>query len=246
MTNSGAAPPVFKLLEPSEYFGLKTLEMVQAALAGDEPRVRHLLSQGADPNEAGPKGKENQLRPLHYAVSANNTRAVQLLVGAGADPEADTSGPGSPLLFSILLDSPAMLTLLLELKPVARLSPQTVQTLFFRTAQLPRPRCLSVFLQRGVSIDLPDSIGATVFMEAMASQNYDLAEWILQQGAAVTRQPSKAGFTPANVLQFHLGRIRAGTPSHQRLTRIKELMQTRGAEFPAPTPQEVRALRVLK
>jgi hypothetical protein len=244
MTSGNPGPaPAFKLKQPGDYFGPKTAALVAAALQGDEAGVRQALAQGANANEDGPSGAENRIRPLHYAVAANSPRAAQLLFQAGGDPELDTAGFGRPLLFPLILDNPAMLAQLLELRPVARLSPQTVQMLLFRAVELSRPRCLAVLLQRGVPVDLPDSVGATAFMEAMAAQDYDLAEWLLQQGAAVTRPPTEAGFTPANVLQFHLARLKPGTPTHQKLAQMQTLMQSRGAVFPAPTPQEIRAER---
>jgi hypothetical protein len=45
------------------------------------------------------------------------------------------------------------------------------------------------------------------------------------------------------MVQFQLGRVQPGSPSHARLARMQALMQSKGAVFPAPTPQQVREAR---
>jgi ankyrin repeat protein len=244
MTTATAGPaPAFKLKDPSEYFGAKTIALLGAALAGDEARVRQSVKDGADPNEEGPQRADNRLRPLHYAVAANNLIAVKLLLSAGANPEQDAQGFGNALLFAITLDNAPMLSQMLELRPPATLARPTVTDLLFQSVAMPRPRCLAVLLQRGVPVDLPDAAGNTILMEALAAQDYDMSEWLLQQGAGAVREPTRAGRTPANALQYYLGTVKPGSPSHVRLQRIQQLMQAKGAVFPAPTAQEIRAAR---
>jgi uncharacterized protein len=48
--------------------------------------LRLLLARGADPNQRG----INDYTPLHMAVAERNTRAIQLLLDAGADPDLRT------------------------------------------------------------------------------------------------------------------------------------------------------------
>ena len=233
----------FSLQDPSSYFSDKTASMMKAALAADGARVHDAVQQGADPNEEAPTGGSKHIRPLHYAVAANNPRAAQLLFGVGSDPELRAAGTGSALMFAVSLDNAPMLNLLLELKPVALLTRDTQENLLFSCVERSRGRCLEVLLQRGVPIDLADSAGKTIFMHALNMQRYEVAEWILLRGAAVSGEPTLAGITPANVLQYHLGRVREGTASHQKLQRIQQLMEARGVRFPVPTPQEIRNMR---
>ena len=79
-------------------------------------------------------------------------------------------------------------------------------------------------------------------LDAMDVQDYDLAEWILLQGASVKIE-TPAGGTPANAVEFYLKKFRPGTPTHDQVLRLKALMQARGAVFPAPTPPEIRERR---
>jgi len=244
MTGTSGAAPVFKLKAPAEYFSdAKTLALLNAALAGDLGRARQLVAEGANPNDEGPKDKPNRIRLLHYAIAANNPHAVKVLVAVGADPELNAQGFGRGLLFAIVLDNVEMLSLLLDLRPVSNLSKDTLEYLVFRSVALPRPRCLELLLKRGVPIDYPDNAGYTIFMDAISAQDYDLAEWILLQGAAVIREPTLSGATPANSVQFHLNKFIPGSPTYNKVLHLKQLMEARGAVFPAPSPKEIRESR---
>ena len=247
MSGHADAAPVFKLKSPGEYFSdTKTLALLNAALAGDLPRARQLVAEGANPNDEGPKDNPyNRIRLLHYAIAAGDAQAVRVLVSVGGDPEINTLGGGGPaLLFAINLDKPDMLSLLLELRPLQSLVPRTVKTLLFQAVLSPSPRsALEVLLKRSAPIDFPDSAGYTILVRAMDAQDYDLAEWILLQGAAVVREPTISGMTPANSVQFHLAKFKPGSPTYNKVLHLMQLMAARGAVFPAPSPQEIRAQR---
>ena len=53
-----------------------------AALTGDSAEVKHLVSQGADPNTVDWAG----WTPLHAAASRGHADAIRELLRAGADP----------------------------------------------------------------------------------------------------------------------------------------------------------------
>ena len=244
MTANASAAPVFKLKAPKEYFSdPATLALLKAALEGDLPTAKQLVVQGANPNDEGPKDNPyNRIRLLHYAIAANNAQAIRVLMAVGADPELKTEGFGRALMFAMTLDNVEMLSLLLELRPVGSLSQNTLKSLLFGTVSMPRPRCLELLLKRGAPIDFPDGADHTIMMRAMDAQDYDLAEWLLLQGASVHIETEK-GMTPAYLVQFHLQKFEPGSPTYNKVLRLKELMEARGAKFPALSPAEMRAKR---
>ena len=246
MTGTANAAPVFKLKAPAEYFSdPRTLALLNAALAGDLPRAKQLVAEGANPDDEGPKdNRYNHIRLLHYAIAANNVQAVTVLLAVGANPELDSLGGGGPaLLFAISLDQWRILSNMLDVRPVQALAPRTVKVMLFEAVVLSRPKCLEMLLQHGAPIDFPDGAGYTILMRAMDAQDYDLAEWLVLQGAAVVREPTISGMTPANDVQFHLNKFKPGSPTYNKVLHLKQLMEERGAVFPAPSPQEIRAQR---
>lgn len=243
MTTNANAATSFKLKPPQFYFDTKTQALLASALVGDSDKAKFLVFEGANPNDEGPKeNRYNRLRPLHYAIAANNKQAVKILIDVGADPELDAQGFGRSFLFAMTLENLEMLSLLLDLRPIGTLSKDTIEYMLFEAVTQPCPRCLELFLDRGAPIDLPDGADSTIMMRAMDAQDYDLAEWLLQRGASIDIEAG-GGVTPAYTVQFHLNKYKQGSPTYNKVLHLKKMMEERGAVFPALSPAEVRAKR---
>lgn len=234
----------FKLQRPEHYFQDKvTRNLLEAVLDGDVAKAKQLVAQGVDPNAEGPSSaKYNKLRLLHYAIADKSEKGVKILLAVGADPEMKTEGTGRALSFALTLDERAMISLILDHRPINLLSRQTLKLLLFESILLPRPECLELLLSRGAPIDFRDDAGYTILMSAMDVQDYDVAEDLMEKGASI-HIVTAAGVTPAYLVEFHLKKFKPGTPIYNKVLHLKEMMAERGAVFPAPTPAEVRAKR---
>jgi uncharacterized protein len=245
MTSNVGGGRNFKLKAPEQYFDdPKSLALLNSSLAGNLVNAKDLVATGANPNYDGPRDNPyNRLRLLHYAIAAKNPHAVKILVEVGADPELNTIGGGGPaFLFAINLNDVEMLSLLLDLRPVSSLNADTVEDLLFESVVLSRHRCIDLLLKKGAPIDFPDKTGHTIMMRAMDIHDFDLAEKLILQGASVHVE-GKGGLTPAYAVQFYLQKFKPGSPTHNKVLHLKQLMQARGAVFPAPSPAEVLARR---
>ena len=236
--------PTFKLGAPAAYFddGLPQ-SLLAAALAGDLAQAKDAVARGASPDADGPKSNPyNHLRLLHYAIAAGSVPGIRTLMAVGANPEIETLGSaGLPLLFAESLDKPELLSLMLDLKPVDTLLPRTKKLLMFHAVSEGRPQCLAVVMKHGIPIDYPDDAGQTVLMRALDAQNYDLAKWLLAQGASVTIDAHD--MTVAWSLQYDLNRFAPGSPSYQKVMELKVMAEQRGAQFPAKSPKQRREER---
>jgi ankyrin repeat protein len=139
---------------------------------------------------------------------------------------------GSPLLFAVILNNQELLSQLLELKSVDKLSPTTQQQLLFESARRDAPGCLELLLQRGVPIDIKDTAGFTLFLRSLDMGEFDLSLWLLQKGAAIDFLAG-GKLSPTDSVLFELSRMEEGDPDARLLLEIKRLMQERGAIFPA-------------
>lgn len=242
MSVDATASPVFKLRHPEYYFKDKTsLALLSSAMSGSMTYARGLVQKGANPNDEGPlDNKYNRLRLLHYAIAANKKEAVNVLINVGADPELDVRGFGRAFLFAMTLQNHEMLSLLLNIRPVNTLSMDTLEYALFGAVTQGCTYCLSLFLDHGAPIDFRDGAGSTVMMAAMDTEDYDMAEWLLQRGASV-HVVAGGGVTPAYSVEYHLKKYREGSPTYKKVLHLKEMMKERGAVFPALSPAEVRA-----
>lgn len=243
-TSNASGAPSFKLKTPKDYFSdQKTLDLLSAALTGDLIKAKHLVADGANPNEEGPRNNPyNRIRLLHYAIAAKNQRAVKVLIDAGADPELSAQGFGGAFDFAMTLQNMEMFSLLLDLRPLKTLSKDTIEDLLFESVTDNCPKCLELLLKRGAPIDFPDGAGYTVMMRAIDAQDYGMAEWLVREGASVHIE-AKGGMTPAYSIQYDLQKFKPGSPTHNKVLHLKKLMEERGAIFPAPNPAEVKAKR---
>jgi ankyrin repeat protein len=179
--------PKFKLGAPATYFDDALMQsLLAAALAGDLPKAKDAVARGASPDADGPKNNPyNHLWLLHCAIAADSVPGIRTLLAVGANPEIETLGSaGLPLLFAETLGKPELLSLMLDLRPVGTLSPRTRKLLMFHAVSEGRPECLAVVMKYGVPIDYPDDAGNTVLMSAIDTQDYDLAAWLMEQGAS--------------------------------------------------------------
>jgi hypothetical protein len=235
--------PKFKLDDPAKYFDAPTQALVAAALAGDVAQAKSAIAHGASPDAEGPKDNPyNHLRPLHYAIAADSEAAIRTLLSVGANPELDTLGGAGPaLLFAETLDKPKLLSLMLDLRPADTLAPRTKKLLMFHAVAEGRPACLAVVMAHGVPIDTPNDAGGTVLMSAIDMQDYDLAAWLMAQGASVTILANDQ--TVAWGLEFQLAKYRPGTPAYEKVLALKQMAEQRGAHFPAQSPKQRREER---
>lgn len=235
----------FRLNAPTTYFeNVQSIALLQAALANDEHKAKALVAAGANPNDEGPRHDLNasRLRLLHYAIASENMQAVRILVAVGADPELDAQHNGPAFLFTLTLNNVDMLGMLLDMRPVKLLSPQTLKELLFESIVQRRSQCLTLLLDRGAPIDLRVGAKETISMSAMSSQNFELAEQLILRGASVSID-TPSGVTPAYQVQRMLTLYLPGSTSYLTLQRIKNLMIGRGAVFPATDPKELRERR---
>ena len=234
--------PSFDLRRPSHYFAAAaTVDLVNAALKGDQAAAQAAVAAGGQVNDEGPRDKPNRIRPLHYAVAAENNAALALLMRLGADPELETGGFGPALLFAITLDNTPQLDAMLAVRPWPQLRPDTQETLVFRAVALGRPKSLSLLISRGAPVDMRDRAGFTPMMDALTAFDVPLARMLVEKhGASFAIEPTRGGATPANLVQELLGKATPGSAMQADLQALVERMKAQGIHLPVPTRQELR------
>jgi len=190
---NGSAPMIERLLkagaDPNTTMPEGDTALMTAARTGHAAAVRALLMRGARVDAAERwKGQT----ALMWAAASNNAAVVEALIEAGADVHARTKYQTVPLFQTGGFGRRA-----------ERNSDVTKQSGFMALHFAVRAGALDaikVLLKSGATVHDTTSDGTGVLVMAIASTHYELAEWLLEQGA----DPNAAaqGWTPLHQIAY--------------------------------------------
>lgn len=254
MSTASAAPAnsrAKELASPDQFFDGAALELLKAALAGNEASVQDAIGRGANANAQGPKSTSKgtpQLTLLHYAISVRNTRAMALLIAAGADPlfePRDEDGPA--LLRPVMRRDAEILDALLQRWPMSKVPQRWQSYIAFEAVVQGCKDCLAVMFKQGMPVGITNGQNYNLFMDALSVEDLDLAEWLLTQIGVPLTTMNSGGITPANMVQRGLTeKFRPGTPTHNRYLKFKAFMESKGIVFPVESSADWRVRNGVK
>lgn len=196
--------------------------LLLASINGSTPMVERLLNAGADPNTAMPEGDT----VLMTAARTGNADVVRALVARGADVNVRESWKGQTALMwaaaannaaavQALVDGGADVQARTRFKPIPltstggfgrrseRNSDATKQagfTALHFAVRAGAADAVGVLLRSGATVRDTTSDGTGVLVLAIASTHFELASWLLEQGA----DPNAAaqGWTPLHQIAY--------------------------------------------
>jgi ankyrin repeat protein len=157
-----------------------------------------LLDHGARTDQRG----VNDETPLHRAAGQGDLAAVDLLLAAGADPDAITriDDLETPLEVAIAAGKPVV---------VERLRPLTTRPDWERAAATGDVRALEKLLRAGHDVDARDGYGQTALMRAAHAGRREAVDFLIARGADLD-----------HVSKFHLSALMlAVVAGHPRIAR---------------------------
>ena len=190
---NGSAPMIERLLnagaDPNTTMSEGDTALMTAARTGNVAAVRALLTRGA-----GVDARENWKgqTALMWAAAGNNAAAVEALVEAGADVHARTKYQKVQLFQTGGFGRRAERN-----SDVTKQSGFTALHFAVRAGALD---AIKVLLKSGATLHDTTSDGTGVLVMAIASTHFELADWLLQQGA----DPNAAaqGWTPLHQIAY--------------------------------------------
>ena len=199
-----------------------------AAEHRDVEKLRALLKQGADPNAAQPDGAT----ALHWAVHWDDHQAVDILVRAGAKPDAVNDLGVFPLSLACANGSGVMAKRLLVAGASVRTALPSGESPLMTCARTGAADAVRLLAERGADVNARESHrGQTALMWAAGGKHPEAVKALIERGADVNAA-STAGFTP---LMFA---AREGDPESARL------LLAAGARIDAATPAGESALLI--
>ncbi len=219
---------------PEKFFDGAELQVAQAIEAKDNGRLAAVMP-GANLNRVGKEG----ITLLFYAFNLKNYPAMTALVKAGANPDYEVQGFGSPMSVAVDQNDPSALKALLAggANPNGNYSSDT--PLLFKVADDDKLEHLKAMLDAGANPNNKDSLGETAIFEAMSISSYDATNMLIQRGADL-KAMSDRGLTFAWVVQDKLNFNKNNNAHLLRVQEIQRLCEARGITFPPDPPQVVR------
>src|SRR5262245_23116750 len=165
--------------------------LVEAVKNRDTAAIRTLVTE-VNVNTAESDGAT----PLHWAVHWGNLATTKLLLGAGADPNAQNDLGVSPLWLACTNgDAPAVDTLLAAgARPTTSL--RTSETVLMTCARTGSTESVKALIAHGADVNTKESErGQSALMWAAARNHEDVVRVLLDHGADIHAR-SSGGFTP--------------------------------------------------
>jgi uncharacterized protein len=219
---------------PEKFFDGPELQVAVAIEAKDNGRLATAMP-GANLNRVGREG----ITLLFYAFNLKNYPAMTALVKAGANPEYEVQGFGSPMTVAVDQEDPSALKALLAggANPNANYSSDT--PIIFKAADDDKMEHLKALLDAGANPNKTDSLGETAIFESMSISSYDATKFLIERGADV-KVMSHRGLTFAWVVQDKLNFQKNNSSHFPRAQEIQRLCEAQGVKFPPDPPQVVR------
>jgi uncharacterized protein len=161
------------------------VRLADAAMHADRAALRSLIQQKADVNAPQPDG----MTALHWAVRQNDLETAQLLLKAGAKPDATTRYGVTPIYLASVNGNAAMIDALLH----AGVSPKSAnpggETALMTVAKTGSVESAKLLLDRGADVNAKENVrGQTALMWAVLENHPDLVPLLLDKGADINAQ----------------------------------------------------------
>ncbi|EPN4911643.1 TPA: ankyrin repeat domain-containing protein [Enterobacter cloacae] len=226
-------------LNPEDYFSGQQLILARAIESGNMDEVKKFLPK-TDLNKPG----QHDMTLLFWALTNTpydkktqpRLHIVTELIKAGADPlQPRPNGKSSPAEFVLMADSGDWIKAMLD----GGLSPNAKDYVFnkpiiFQTLEAKNTETLKAMLDRGSNIDITDSLGETLLINAFDFHSYDHVFLLLERGADPDIRADN-GWALGNQLQRFLERAKKDSDEYKNLIAIKESLIRHGGKWP-PEP----------
>ena len=232
-------------LQPQDYFEGKQLDIANIIYEGDRQKLDKVLPTVSKETLNRPAKAEMTMLfwVINNAIFDKNTperhKIITDLVKAGADPlQPQPNTPGSPAEFVMKADKGIWIQAMLEggLSPNARDKVHN-QPIIFNSIFAKNTETLEVMLDYGADINIRNSLGDTLLIDALDYHSYDHVILLLEKGADSDIR-GNSGWTMGNQLQRLINRSQDGSEAKASLERIRDELIKRGGKWPpAPVSQ---------
>ena len=214
---SGSHPTLYGKSTREVFKNPQTLALVQAACAGDIPKIDALVKQGANVNATGYR----DMSVLAWTMACRSHRGAERLLELGANPNFKMKGVAdiSPMWLAAYVSDPRWLPMMLAHggDPNIRSGYQTALML---AIEHDRTQNIHLLLEHGADVNEHDSGGNSAATDAAALAKFDAVEMLLKHGYDYNLQDL------ANAV--YVEHIPPNDPKHAAWLRVLQILAAKG------------------
>lgn len=193
-TSSNSADTVNELTFDEE--GLNALH--RAIMAKDHDKAKRLLAEGYSVTTRTSDDYRNYA--IHFAVSENDLRMIDLLLQHGADLDAGSGDSRPALMIGMMNHDYGLLAYLLEKGASVNVRDTDSHTPLHYAASFSTREVAELFITNGADVNAQDWQGFTPLSKAIVRQNEEVVSCLLSAGAR-TDIKDKKGYTQVTLAQ---------------------------------------------
>ncbi len=222
---SSTGSPLAPVLLRKEKSGLSGREhaLLRACLGNDAPGVKAALGDGARPDflANATDSRDPQRTPLMIAAANGNIDVVDILLGAGANPDLRTHEDLCALTVAVAKKNLAVIDRLMDAGASVNHAVLRVCTTTDRGSAV-----LRHFVSRGVDVDWRGETGCTLLLDAAERLDADLIRDLIRYGA----DPNYQDTFGATALHHALGHASI-TDNRENVRRCIKILMWSGADI---------------
>ncbi|MEN4911590.1 ankyrin repeat domain-containing protein [Erwinia amylovora] len=229
-------------LNAQDYFEGKQLALAKGIEKGDQDEIRKILPEmSAEELNRPAKASMTLLfwainNSLYDQATPERLQIITELVKAGADPlQPQPNMPGSPAETMMQADKGIWIKAILDggLSPDARDKIHN-QPIIFESIWAKNTKTLTEMINHGADINIRNSLGDTLLIDALDSGSYAHVILLLDKNARSDIK-GNSGWTMAHQLQRLIKMSSEGSEERRELEEIKGKLIANGGEWP-PVP----------
>ena len=221
----------------NNYFDSNMALLLNEIEKGDKFTSEQLIKNGSNLNSYGKEG----ITPLFFLIINKYLNAIELALQLGADPNFISGNNDHPIAYIVGDGDDKILELLLKYGGNANAVDHNAYPVIFRAIGHDNWNHINMLLEFGADLNRTEPGGDNAPLYSTSLNKFEICYQLIKMGAAYNK-PNSAGVTIAYQIESKLSKnlLSSKFEAYGWAIKTKELLISKGVEFPPYSPKEIR------
>ena len=224
-------------IKKNNYFDSNMVLLLDEIEKGDKFTSEQLIKNGSNLNSYGEEG----ITPLFFFIINKDLDAIELALQLGADPNFISGNNDHPIAYIVGDGDDKILELLLKYGGNANAVDHNAYPVIFRAIGHDNWNHINMLLEFGADLNRTEPGGDNAPLYSTSLNKFEICYQLIKMGAA-SNKPNSAGVTIAYQIESKLSKnlLSPEFEAYGWAIKTKELLISKGVEFPPDSPKEIR------